>query len=124
MTNILKLGASALRAVPTPKPGVSADDYAQGLHDWHRPTGYLKIYGAAGNLAIIAAQLVEAQDEESRKLLEHLESSVPNEKLPTDKMAKALAALGVPESAVVHFRRYGHVVRAVILGKLLEHSSS
>jgi hypothetical protein len=43
---------------------------------------------------------------------------------PQRNAGKALAALGVPESAVVHFRRYGHVVRAVILGKLLEHSSS
>jgi hypothetical protein len=87
VTNILRLGAAALRHVPTPKPGVSADAYGRALADWHRSTGHLKIYAAAGNLAIIAAQLVEAQDEESRRLLAHLERSMPNEKLPTDKMA-------------------------------------
>ena|ERR1700722_11806064 len=87
MTNLLKLGAAALRAVPTPKPGVSADVYARLLHDWHRSNGCLKIYGAAGNLAIIAAQLVEAQDEESKKLLAHLERVAPVDKSPSDKMA-------------------------------------
>jgi hypothetical protein len=43
---------------------------------------------------------------------------------PQTNAAKVLRALGVPLSAVVHFRRYGHVVRAVILEKLLESSSS
>jgi hypothetical protein len=87
VTIILRLGAAALRHVPTPKPGVRADAYANALHDWHRSTGYVKIYAAAGNLAIIAAQLVEADDDESRKLLAHLERAVPAEKLPSDKMA-------------------------------------
>lgn len=85
--NVLKLGAAALRAVPTPKAGVNADVYARALRDWHRSTGHLKIYAAAGNLAILAAQLVEAEDEESKKLLAHLERVAPVEKSPSDKMA-------------------------------------
>jgi hypothetical protein len=34
--------------------------------------------------------------------------------------ARALKALGVPDSVAVHFRRFGQLVRAVTLGKLLE----
>jgi predicted proteasome-type protease len=80
--NILKLGAVALSHVPTPKAGVSADAYARDLHDWHRNTGSLKVYAAAGNLAIECALLTEATDEESRKFLAHLTANVS--KLPTD----------------------------------------
>jgi hypothetical protein len=86
-TNILKLGAAALRAVPTPKPGVSAAAYTRALHDWHRSTGLISIYGAAGNLAIIAAELVEAKDDKSKALLAHLERQSVNDKSPSDKMS-------------------------------------
>jgi hypothetical protein len=39
---------------------------------------------------------------------------------PQTNAGKALAALGVPESATVHFRRWGRVVRQVLLSKLLQ----
>jgi hypothetical protein len=86
MPNVLKLGAAALRSVPIPKPGVSADAYAGALHDWHK-SHFASIYAAAGNLAIIAAQLAEAQDDESKKLLAYLESQSSSEKSPSDRMA-------------------------------------
>jgi hypothetical protein len=39
---------------------------------------------------------------------------------PQTNAGKAIKALGVPESAIVHFRRFGRIVRAVVLGKLLQ----
>jgi hypothetical protein len=39
---------------------------------------------------------------------------------PQTNAAKALRALGVPESTTIHFRRFGRIVRAVVLGKLLQ----
>jgi hypothetical protein len=42
---------------------------------------------------------------------------------PQRNAGKVLRALGVPESAIVHFRKYGNVVRAVMLGKLLQEAA-
>jgi hypothetical protein len=39
--------------------------------------------------------------------------------MPQRNAGRALRSLGVPLSATVHFRRFGRVVRAVILSKLL-----
>jgi hypothetical protein len=41
---------------------------------------------------------------------------------PQRNSGRALKALGVPESATVHFRKMGNVVRSCILSKLLESS--
>jgi hypothetical protein len=38
---------------------------------------------------------------------------------PQKNAGRALRGLGVPESATVHFRRYGRICRAVVLSKLL-----
>jgi hypothetical protein len=89
MANILKLAAAALRSVPTPRPGVNANDYAKALHDWHK-SHVADVYLHAANLAITVAQLTEAQDTESTKLLAFLEgqAGAPSTvKLPTDIMS-------------------------------------
>ena len=39
---------------------------------------------------------------------------------PQTNAGKALKALGVPAEATKHFRRFGRIVRAVVLGKLLQ----
>jgi hypothetical protein len=43
---------------------------------------------------------------------------------PQRNAGRALVALGVPESATVHFRRWGRVVRAVLLSRLLLEATS
>jgi hypothetical protein len=43
---------------------------------------------------------------------------------PQRNAGRALRALGVPESAIVHFRKYGNVVRAVRLDKLLQEAAA
>jgi hypothetical protein len=75
--SILRLADAALRLVPTPKPGVNADAYARALHDWHRSTGFLKIFAAAGNLAIVASQLAEATDPASKAVVARLAANAP-----------------------------------------------
>jgi hypothetical protein len=39
---------------------------------------------------------------------------------PQTNAGKALKALGVPAEATKHFRRFGRIVRAGVLGKLLQ----
>jgi hypothetical protein len=88
MTNPLRRAGAALRSVPTPKPGICADAYGRALADWHLSTGSIRVYMHAANLAIECALLAEAEDEESKKLLGHLDrqAAASNEKLPSDKM--------------------------------------
>jgi hypothetical protein len=104
MANILKLGAVALSHVPTPKDSVRAEAYARALHDWHRSTGYLKVYAAAANLAIEVALLTEADDTESKQFLAHLTANVS--KLPTDVvMGEARAQRNERQKLLMRQRR-------------------
>jgi hypothetical protein len=43
----------------------------------------------------------------------------PRSESPQRNAGKALRALGVPGSTVVHFRRFGRICRAVVLERLL-----
>jgi hypothetical protein len=88
MNSPLRRAGAALRSVPIPKPGVCADAYGRALADWHRSTGSIRVYMHAANLAIECALLAEAEDVESKKLLDHLDRQVAasNERLPTDRM--------------------------------------
>jgi hypothetical protein len=39
---------------------------------------------------------------------------------PQLNAARSLRAMGIPDTATIHYRRFGHVVRAALLGKILE----
>jgi len=88
MNSPLRRAGAALRSVPIPKPGVDAKAYAGALRDWSRSTGSIRVYMHAANLAIECALLAEAEDMESKRLLDHLDRQVAasNERLPTDRM--------------------------------------
>ena len=87
MANILRLAAAALAAVPTPKDGVTANQYGAALKDWHRAHA-THVYLHAANLAISVLMLTEAEDSESVKFLDHLErqAALRAPKLPTDSI--------------------------------------
>jgi hypothetical protein len=73
MANILRLAATALSHVPAPQVGVTANDYGHAIQSWVASTGWLKVYAGAANLALQVALLTEAEDDESKKFLAHLE---------------------------------------------------